>query len=527
MPPGNPTHQFPGFPATFPLGGDDLTEEQRAAEESFLGSVQGGILKGHGRDHARLVFFRLGDDVEKNRRLLRDALTDGWVQSALEQSHLSAKYRPREVKYRQPRTAAEKKEFALRRQEISKLLFGTLSLTRWGLAKIGCVDAAGNAPPRDDFCSNTWPESFWAGMRKMMEPSQAPTGREALTHHWQEQPYTDEEAAAFHGMFLLACDDVGEVERQSRGLKKWLADPRHGARAVHVEKGTTWRYKGRDNREPFGFVDGISQPLFFAADRKNRDPKEWAWVDLNLSDVFVTPKQSGVHAGASFLAFLKFEQNVAAFRRHERRIRDRLGRRDAHHHAPAFAVGRWRDGHPLHQSWGTDRPEEAAFNSFDYDSPAERDPATTGCPFHAHIRKMNPRVDDRDHDAARLTIIRAQPVRRGMIYDDHGALQKRADANRGPWPDKDVGLLFMAYMADVARQFERLHNDWAQKPAFPHPGNGETDGLLHPGVADWDWRGTRMPKGPPFLKRLGGHYLYVPSIPWLRNGGSRPASQPD
>lgn len=523
MPPGNPPHAFPGFPTTFPLGSDELTEDQRAAEDRFLASVQGGILKGHGRDNARLVFFRFGDEVEKNRQLLRDAVADGWVQSALEQRYLSAKYRPREAKYQKPRTGTEKMDFAQRRQEIAQLLFGSLSLTRWGLIKIGCVDAAGLAPPRGDFHPNTWPESYWVGMRKMMEAAPVPAGHESLTHHWQEKPYTDESAYAFHGMFLLACDNVCEVERQYRRLKKWLADPRHGARVVHVEKGTTWRYKQRDNREPFGFVDGISQPTFFADDRKFRCPKEWEWVDLNLTDVFVTPEKSANHAGASFLAFVKFEQNVEGFRRHERRIRGRLGRPDGYHYAPAFGVGRWRDGHPLHHTWGPDRPAAAMFNSFDYDTKTERDPATSGCPFHAHIRKMNPRVNDPDHDAARHTIIRAQPVRRGMIYDNHGALQRRADAGRGRWPEKDVGLLFMAYMADVARQFERLHNDWAQHGTFPHPGNGEADGLLHPGVADWDWRGTTMPKGASFLKRLGGHYLYVPAIPWLMNGGSQPS----
>lgn len=513
---GNPSKSFPEFPND--ANGIDL-EGDRERAQKFLQNIQGNILKGHGRERAALVFFRFGKDPAESRRLLREAVTHHWVQSAWKQYRLARQYRPKEAKFPKAYGLVDSPELRARRRQAAQLLFGGLGLTTWGLAAIGCVDDNGAAPPQADFKANTWPESFWSGMKKPMEQVPVAEGQEKLTEHWRQKPYTDAPAKAIHGLFILACDNSRVLARKQRSLESWLG--RRGAQIVHVEPGTAWRHQGRLNREPFGFVDGISQPVFFAEDRQGRDPKEWEWVDLKLSDVFITHDRSPVHVGGSFLAFLKFEQNVAAFRRHQKDVEARLGRpHDGFHFGAAFGVGRLRDGCPLHQAWGPRLPAESAFNGFDFAN--ERDPATTGCPFHAHIRKMNPRVDDPDHLASRDTIIRAQPVRRGMVYDPKGVLQRSSDRRDGVWPSKGVGLLFMAYMADVSRQFELLHNNWAMNADFPHPGNGGVDGLLRPGLADWDWRGTPMPKPTSFVKRLGGHYLYVPSLPWLRQGGSRP-----
>jgi deferrochelatase/peroxidase EfeB len=289
---------------------------------------------------------------------------------------------------------------------------------------------------------------------------------------------------------------------------------------VHIETGTTWRHNGRTNREAFGFVDGISIPRFFANERRNRHPRDWEWIDLKLSDAFITPEQSEVHAGGSYMVFLKFEQNVRAYREHEAKINERLRMGDhGFHYAPALHVGRLRDGCPLHQAWHLPFPPESEFNRFDFRAPADANPRTTGCPFHAHIRKMNPRVDARDHGLHKERVIRSQPIRRGMLYDDRGELRRRGSHRGKPWPKDGCGLLFVAYMNDIARQFETLHNDWAIDPNFPLPGNGQLDGVLEPGRNPWEWRGTAMPPIERFIKRLGGHYFYVPSIPWLENRG--------
>lgn len=517
---GNTSVSFPAFPDD--ANGIDL-EQDAANSQKFLENIQGNILKGHGRERAALVFFRFGQNVVESRRLLREAVARGWVQSAWEQRRLAREYRPKAAKFPGYYGEVDTQELRERRRKASRLLFGTLGLTTWGLAAIGCVDDGGMAPPRANFIANTWPESFWSGMKKMMEGVPIPPGEETLTQHWQEKPYTDAPNEAIHGMFLIACDDARVLTCQRRRLETWLNGA--GAQIVHVEPGTAWRHRGRSNREPFGFVDGISQPVFFAEDRRGRDPKEWEWVDLKLSDVFITHEQSSIHAGGSFLAFLKFEQNVAAFRRHQDLVEDKLRRpEDGFHYAPAFGIGRLRDGCPLHQAWKLPLPDASTFNSFDFASEHERDPATSGCPFHAHIRKMNPRVNDPDHFAGRDTIIRAQPVRRGMVYDPNGDLQQSSHRRDGIWPAEGVGLLFMAYMANVTRQFELLHNNWAMNPNFPHPGNGGVDGLLRAGSKEWDWRGTEMPQPLSFVKRLGGHYLYVPSIPWLEQGGSGPGN---
>ena len=69
-------------------------------------------------------------------------------------------------------------------------------------------------------------------------------------------------------------------------------------------------------------------------------------------------------------------------------------------------------------------------NDFDY----QHDPGVH-CPFHAHIRLANPRT--RGEAVPRI-------MRRGFAYGP-----RASEA-----PDQDRGLLFMAYNASIAEQFE-------------------------------------------------------------------------
>ena len=196
----------------------------------------------------------------------------------------------------------------------------------------------------------------------------------------------------------------------------------------------------------------------------------------------------------SFLVYRRLRQDVAAFRTFgasaAQALTASLGRAVGAEEAEALLVGRWADGTPLLPSPLSPDPALAAddlrVNNFDYrtatpeltvvDGTATRtlpvvpaDRAGQRCPMFAHVRKVNPRGMPTDQAGLTATF---QMLRRGMPF---GPLY--ADA-----PDAERGLLFLAYMSSVERQFRLLTAQWMNNPAAPEVGATGHDMLV--GQAD-------------------------------------------
>jgi deferrochelatase/peroxidase EfeB len=174
-----------------------------------------------------------------------------------------------------------------------------------------------------------------------------------------------------------------------------------------------------------------------------------------------------------------------------------------------------------------------------------QDPDGTTCPFGAHIRRANPR--NADYPAGTnwflkplraLGLSRKQPhydlvastrfhriLRRGREY---GTLLTPDDAvkenvNR----DDDRGLRFIGLNANITRQFEFLQTSWLNYPKFdglddgdPLVGNRKplvngapTDGFSIPQQSGLPQRLEGLPQ---FVKVRGGAYFFLPGISALR-----------
>ena len=251
-----------------------------------------------------------------------------------------------------------------------------------------------------------------------------------------------------------------------------------------VEYGSRLRARfehGSGDIEHFGYRDGISQPLMIAQDAAAevaaRGDKHWD-PSAPLSLALVAEDETATTFG-SFMVFRKLEQDVAAFRRKlDEQARasgvaaDTLG---------AMAVGRHRDGTPLVP---TGAAPGADANDFAYD----QDATDAQCPFHAHIRKTNPRGDLSRRPDAPLPLEverRFRIVRRGTTYGARPDLDGSGDP-----PSGGVGLLFMCFDSSL-RQFA-IQQEGADRNAFAFASVGVDPLIGHnPDPAPQDGRAPR------------------------------------
>ena len=192
-----------------------------------------------------------------------------------------------------------------------------------------------------------------------------------------------------------------------------------------------------------------------------------------------------------------------------------------------MVVGRFEDGTPLVSSAvGLAAPPPNDFN-FDADMDGAK------CPFHAHIRKVNPRGDVHrqlhtpDDRGDRSPIM----ARRGITYGPPRPMSadRREFDDAGHEPEHNSGLLFMAYMASIEDQFEFTQHSWANNKDFVRPGTGidpiigqDADSDAHKHTYRDGWTAGSPPKAlsfANFVTMKGGEYFFAPSLSFLRAVG--------
>lgn len=306
-----------------------------------------------------------------------------------------------------------------------------------------------------------------------------------------------------------------------------------GCRLLAVETLARQYGDGGEVREHFGFVDGMSDPVFAGEGEvyDNRIPLGEVLLghgnqaDTKPSAHWSDAQRELLHNG-SFLVVRKLRQDVAAL--HEaldNALEDPalkalgLARDDL----LAKMMGRTRGGRAL----VNDHPANPLGNDFDYAS----DPQGSRCPLHAHIRRANPRPT-RDAELPELPGGRfPRLLRRGMSYGPRYI----EPTPEGRVDDRDRGLMFMAYNASIAEQFEVVQR-WLAGGNSSGGFSGQSDPFL--GVAEVGQRrsfrfeldqagnpqactlaldGSPTPLAPfrPFVRLEWGAYLFVPSLKGL------------
>jgi Dyp-type peroxidase family len=315
-----------------------------------------------------------------------------------------------------------------------------------------------------------------------------------------------------HAMVTLAHDYASELARKLGDL---LQETK-GLASAWIERGAVMRNATGWTIEHFGYVDGRSQPLFFAKDvaTERQQARQDRWDSAagpNLVLVRDPHAKSDQDCG-TYVVFRKLEQNVRGFKRQEHALAQRLRLSNVEEKlAEALLVGRFRDGTPLVSSSrenGTPNPQ----NDFNYDD----DRHGNRCPFFSHIRKMNPRGNSAAPFERELS---HRIARRGITYGDPTP-PGNAEAT---WPEGGVGLLFQCCQADLANQFEFMQRMWANNPDVPRRDAGQ-DALVGRGAdarrsvpRGWD-DPDRVPFDfRTFVRMRGGEYFFAPSIRVLKH----------
>lgn len=446
--------------------------------KSILEKMQGNILKGHGRDNTVNIFVRFSEtDLEALRAGLISAagglVTDGWTQ------------------------LEERKAF--KENGTPGDLFGNFFLSRKGYRKLG-FPGIGNLLTDSHFIGG-----MAADTANLKDPS---------SNQW-EQGY---DGGDIDAMFLLADDDIGRLEARRATLEAEISG---FCDILVTEKGIGLRDPVTNaGIEHFGYVDGRSQPIYLSIDM----PAEGTthnWNPLEPLKIVLVKDRTvpGEDNFGSYMVYRKLEQNVRDFRKREDDLAAALNLQGADApRAGAMAVGKFRDGTPLVLQQ-TDGRVPAGDNDFTY---AGDDGANGGskCPYHAHIRKSNPRgdsvrkfgVSDRSERDHRIT-------RRGIPF---------GEANEADLPTGGVGLLFMCFQSNIANQFVFMQSSWVNNQGFV---NGDTGidpvaGQSTGGLFDQKWQATWGPPKDPnptrslfegFVKMKGGEYFFAPCMEFLKS----------
>jgi Dyp-type peroxidase family len=292
-----------------------------------------------------------------------------------------------------------------------------------------------------------------------------------------------------------------------------------------------------DRKEHFGFRDGIAQPVVRGSrpDAPGENVIPEGEMLLGRENAFgevthapVAPDGFPFGLDGSYLVVRQLEQDVRGFWRQA--VASGLDPLVL----AAKMVGRWPSGAPLVLHPSADPHPPGQVSNEDRFTYAVPDPDGKACPFGAHVRRSNPRdwgVAPTPSEAVTVTR-RHRIVRRGRAYGKESTPDMSpaslVAAAGGEGDGVERGLQFLAFNANIERQFEFVQQQWLGNPkfggltseadpvlgAFPEP----TEGVDPPtfSVPEGSGLSRRVTGLASFVRVRGSGYFFMPSIPAVR-----------
>ena len=460
---------------------------------------------------------------------------------------------------------------------VMSIAFSSEGLERMGLGKMQHTKQGDVSSTLESF-----PEAFVRGMANDERARILGDFGESHPSNWKWHSTCEEDEPEWkvadkpaHAIVIMYGEERTLLSEHVRKEKKFLKDRYEldvGPSIVLQDAPKKAEYV----KEPFGFRDGISQPIIEGTEKAGShvDPmhivKPGEFI-LGYPDnsghfphspaVLQSPEQIGILAeqpknlpgrfpefdnnenirlrdfgrNGSFLVFRQLKQ-------HTEELWDYLDDKAASIRTTyvnsnvtaawlaAKMVGRWQGGASLLAN----PYEEKKDSDIDADNDflfGKEDPQGLRCPYGSHIRRANPRDSLSPNSEYQLMISnRHRLLRRGRSY----VSSPEKATYQGDWPegsDTADGLLFMCLNADIERQFEFVQQTWMSDRIF-HGLEDERDPIVSSRVES-DAHGNdavrsgsftipttfgqiKLDDLPTIITVLNGGYFFMPSRSALR-----------
>src|SRR5882724_6555732 len=357
-----------------------------------------------------------------------------------------------------------------------------------------------------------------------------------------------------HVLLMLYGKDWASLEEYARNQKGCIS--KTGGLELVYEQDS---YMNPQQKEPFGFRDGLSQPpvegfatLSGVGQVKDGNasaedpikagefilgyPNEYnqlpftPTVPIELDKKMILPALPSdpdkpnqptedtirdFGQNGSYLVYRKLQQDVKGFRD--------FMLKTAGNHAGALQLaakfmGRWQSGTPLVLAPEKDDAEIAAapekFNNFGYH---DTDPHGYRCPIGSHVRRSNPRDSlEPGPEESKTMVNRHRIIRRGRPYGIPAPDDRSTDKK-----SEGVGIIFIAINASIKRQFEFFQQMWVNDEKFDEMYDnkdavtGDSDRATIMTIQAKPVR-KRIRNVPRFVQVKGGGYFFLPSISALK-----------
>ena len=438
----------------------------------------------------------------------------------------------------------------------------TLALSAEGMRRCGLGDLAWRDGGKADGTTlDSFPDAFIRGMSSAERARMLGDLGESAPASW---PWAREGGMPHLVLMLYAANDA-VLKTHAAHLRKQLADDLGFSVLPSIRMKDRATGHSEIDYEPFGFRDGLSQPIirgtrpvrgpgdamhvvepgeFVLGYPDNRGdtpptPVVAAEYDRNILPNLIAyqpgrfpdfkikdeeaPRDFG--RNGSFLVIRQLEQDVAGFHAQAERAATMLRSMVPGVHVnrawvEAKMVGRWHDGSPLVRHPSEAGGVKAGSNDFMFGA---EDPQGLRCPYGAHIRRAFPRDSLSPDSPDQLSISnRHRLLRRGRPYVAPGE----------PATAPARGLIFMCLNADIERQFEFVQQTWIGSSGF-HGMADQADPIAASRSEDEQALRTeftipttlgpvRIPELQSFVTVRNGGYFFLPSWSALRFLASRP-----